>query len=84
MITSTSTVDSDCPPQVADGLIELWKGASGLQCCKEKIGLQKLLAKYKMPLSASKTGADCLPGVNLLLSLLLAACLLFFHHCQSL
>lgn len=47
-------------PQVADGLVGLRKGVYGQQHSRDTVGLQKLLAKYNMPLSASKAGADWL------------------------
>lgn len=54
---------TQCCLQVAHGLVGLWKGVEGQQHCEQQIGLHKLLAKYKMPLSAFKTGTDWLTGL---------------------
>lgn len=62
-IIPTILLKPECRPQVADGLVGLWKGVYGQQHSRDLIGLQKLLVKYNMPPLASKTGADWLPSV---------------------
>lgn len=49
-----------CSSQVADALVGLWEGVlDGQQDCKPAIGLQSLLSKHQLPLSASKPGDTC-------------------------